>query len=125
MSIVVARFRVRLRPPSLKVDTLSVPIRNQRTAGRHAMLFGLRVIALSLLGLRLVLLGNRKAGGGERSLGGEAMPRFGRRGIGGEPRNGDAATVGTVGLYECLLGEDRRSDDAGRGSAAGVGRCWS
>ena len=120
MSIVVARLSVRLRPPSLKVDTLSVPIRNQRIAGRHALLFGLRVIALSLLGLRLVLLGSRSAGSGERSLGGETMPGFGRRGVGGEPRNGDAATVGTVGLGEGVPRERNLSGGGRHGSAVGL-----
>ena len=100
MSIVVARVSVRLRPPSLKVDTLSVPIRNQRIAGRHALLFDLRVIALSVLGLRLVLLGGRSSSSGEGSLGGEAMPWFGSRGVGSDARYGYAAAVGAAGLGE-------------------------
>ena len=122
MSMVVARFSVRLRPPSLKVDTLSVPIRNQRTAGRHALLFDLRVIALSLLGLGLVLLGGRSASSGERSLGGETMPGFGRRGIGGKPPHGDAATVGTVGLGEGVPRERNLSGGGGHGCAGGLNR---
>ena len=119
MSIVVARVRVRLRPPSLKVDTLSVPIRNQRIAGRHALLFDLRVIALSVLGLRLVLLGGRSASSGERSLCGEAMPWFSSRGVGSEARNGDTAAVGAAGLNEGVPRERDLSCGGGHGCACG------
>ena len=123
MSRVVARANVRLRPPSLKVETFSVPMRNHRTDGRQAVPWGLRVMALVARALLLVLLCGSGTDGGDGSLSGEAPPWLSGRCVGGEAGYGDAAAVSTVSLDEGLLGERQRSGYARRGCAGGL--WWS
>ena len=83
MSSLVASANVRLRPPSLKVETFSVPMRNHLIDGRQA-LWCLRVMAPAVCGLRSVVLRGDSTDGGDGSLGGEATPRVGGRCVGGE-----------------------------------------
>ena len=123
MSRVVARANVRLRPPSLKVETLSVPMRNHRMDGRQAVRWCLRVMAINAGALLLVLLCGSGTNGGDGSLSGEAPPWLSGRCVGGEAGYGDAAAVGTVSLDEGLLGERHRSGNARRGCAGGL--WWS
>ena len=65
MSRVVARANVRLRPPSLKVETLSVPMRNHRTDGRQAECWCLRVMAIIAGALWVVVLSSNGTNGGD------------------------------------------------------------
>ena len=84
MSSVVASANVRLRPPSLKVETLSVPMRNHRMDGRQEEFWCLRVMAFVAGGLCSVLLSSDSTDGGDGTLGGEAPPWLGGRCVGGE-----------------------------------------
>ena len=120
MSRVVARANVRLRPPSLKVETLSVPMRNHRMDGCQAVRWCLRVMANNAGALWLVMLCSSGTNGGDRTLSGEAPPWLSGRCVGGEAGYGYAAAVSTVSLNEGLFGEHRRCGDAGHGSAVGL-----
>ena len=82
MSSLVASANVRLRPPSLKVETFSVPMRSHLIDGRQELRC-LRVMAPAACGLRSVLLRSNGTDGGDGTLGGEAAPRLGGRGVGG------------------------------------------
>ena len=64
MSSVVASANVRLRPPSLKVETLSVPMRNHLIDGRQE-LWCLRVMAFVAGGLCSVVLSSDCTDGGD------------------------------------------------------------
>ena len=83
MSSLVASANVRLRPPSLKVETFSVPMRSHLIDGRQE-LWCLRVMAFVAGGLCSVLLSSDSTDGGDGTLGGEAAPRLGGRCVGGE-----------------------------------------